>query len=292
MKNQAFIILFLSAALSCGRKGAPENSITVSILPQKYFAERITGGSYKISVMTPSGQSPESYEPTLNQMKELGSSFIYFKAGYLPFELTQMDRLAAANPSMKIVDTSEGIEPIKPEKNEHAHERGGIDPHIWLSPRAAKIMAFNMLNALSGAVPERASEFVKNYSALEADITLISKKIEDSLKSSARKTFICFHPAWTYFARDYGLKQIAIESDGKEPSPFDIKKIIDTAKKENIRTVFVQKEFSADIAQAIAKDIGGKIVQLDPLSENWLEMMNSLSGSLAGEFKTENEETS
>jgi len=95
----------------------------------------------------------------------------------------------------------------------------------------------------------------------------------------SHKTFICFHPAWAYFAREYGLKQIAIEPDGKEPSPSDIKKIIDVAKKEDIKTIFVQKEFSEDIARAIAKDIGGKTVQLDPLSENWLEMMNSLSNA-------------
>ena len=287
LKYETLAVLLLCIALSCGKKNAPANSITVSILPQKYFAERITGGLYKIFVMTPWGQNPESYEPTLRQIGEISSSFIYFKAGYLPFELTQMDRLRAANPSIKIVDTSEGIELIKSDKAGGAHEHGGVDPHIWLSPKTAGAMALNMLNALSAAVPERASEFAKNYAALEADIISASKKIEDSLKSATNKAFICFHPAWTYFARDYGLKQIAIESDGKEPSPSDIKKIIDTAKKENIKTIFVQREFSADIAQAIAKDIGGKTVQLDPLSENWLEMMNSLSNTLAEELKTE-----
>ena len=285
MKHRAFAILFICTILSCSKKSSQTDTITVSILPQKYFAERITGGSYKIFVMTPWGQNPESYEPTLKQMKEIGSSFIYFKVGYLPFELTQVDKIEAANPSMKIVNTSEGIELIE---DEHTHGHGSIDPHIWLSPRAAKTMALNMLNALSAAVPEHSSMFAKNYGALEADIVSVSKKIEDSLKTTSHKTFICFHPAWAYFARDYELKQIAIESDGKEPSPAGIKKIIDTAKKENIRTIFVQKEFPADIAQAIAKDIGGKIIQLDPLAENWLEMMNLLSNTLAKELKAEN----
>jgi zinc transport system substrate-binding protein len=286
-------ILILAAASGCGGSKRVSDTISVSILPQKYLVQRITGDIYKVSVMVPPGQSPESYEPTPLQMKDIGRSLIYFRTGYIPFEASQMDRIAAVNPAMRVVDTSAGIDIIRSEPEEHEkgktekedHHHGGIDPHLWLSARNMKISARIMLSALKEADPGHAALFIENHKKLEEDIDRLDAELSVKLKPLRGKSFICFHPAWTYFARDYGLKQISIEYEGKDPSPAHVKKVIDHAGRENIRAIFIQREFPAALAEALAKDIRGKVLQMDPLSADWLDNMRAMGNAFFSELR-------
>ena len=294
MKNSMFAIIslvFLISLSGCsGGRPAPD-TISVSILPQKYLTERITGDLYRVSVMIPPGHSPATYEPTSRQIKDLNRSFIYFRIGYIPFEMTNMDRISEVNSGMKIVDTSRGVKLIHSDKageENHVsedHPHNGIDPHLWLSPGAIKTVARNMLDALIEAAPQYSDRFNNNYNKLISDIESVDRDISVTLGAIKGRSFICFHPAWTYFARDYGLTQIPIEIEGKEPSPGHIKNIIDRAHRDNVHVVFVQKQFPVSVAGAIARDIDGRVVHVDPLTEDWLKGMKTIADTFHMEVK-------
>ena len=275
----------LCVLISCSKSKTSEQGIAVSILPQKYLVERIAGKTYNVTVIVPPGHSPESYDPTFKQLKDISSAFIYFRIGHIPFELSQLNKIASVNPAMQIVDTSAGIELLHGTHDDHSHHHTGVDPHIWLSPKNARIMAANMFEALKVHDPIHTKTFEKNFNELDADIASADRKISASLNELKGKTFLCFHPAWSYFARDYGLKQISIETDGKEPTPADIKKILAEAKKHNIKAIFIQKEFSAEIAQSIATEINAKVVQLDPLAEDLIATMNTICETFQKEIE-------
>ncbi len=283
------LVVILAAFLffSCSKKAdVAENIITVSILPQKYFAEKIAGSHYTVNVMVPPGASPEMYEPAPSQLEKTASSVVYFRIGYIPFEQNYMSRLASLNPSMKIFDTSEGTELLMSEEHEHhGHEHAGTDPHLWLSPVNAQIIASNMLNALTEVFPADAELFRKNFRVLSEEIAAADKKIRSCLSGLKNRSFICFHPAFTYFADCYGLKQVSLEFEGKDPVPSRIKNIIDLAEKEDIHTVFVQEQFSSSAAEAIARDINGKVVKIDPLGENWPETMTEAAEAFSRNMK-------
>lgn len=281
IRTRPLIALFavqtaLCFAAGCNGKAPELNSISVSILPQKYFAEKITGGKYPVEVMVPPGHNPETFEAGHKQMKAISHSFLYFRIGLIPLETGQMDRFASVNPKMKITDTSEGVSFIV---SEEGHE--GADPHIWLSPKEVRIIARNMLNALVREVPEEAELFNQGFASLMAEVDAADKMLSDKLSPHAGKSFICFHPSWSYLARDYGLRQISVEQNGKEPSPARIKFIEDIARKENIRVVLLEEQFPTELARAMAKDIGGNVVQTNPLAENWPAMMKNTASALA-----------
>ncbi|OQY09703.1 MAG: hypothetical protein B6I28_02540 [Fusobacteriia bacterium 4572_132] len=245
-----------------------KNIITVSILPERYFVKRIVGEDYKINVMLPPGASPTSYDPTPRQLKELNKSKIYFRIGYIPFEKNYMKKIANLNSEMKIIDISEGTDLIKKGKS--------IDPHIWLSPNMVKLEAENIMKAMIKLNPKETKKYQENYLDFKKDLDILDKKIKEKLENKQNNKFLVYHPSWSYFARDYKLNQIPIEVDGKNPTPKNVKKIIDLAKKENIKIIVVQKQMSIQSAKTIAREINGEVIQLDPLSENWYENMEKI----------------
>lgn len=269
MKIKILCIALCVAFLACACKSDKSLSlISVSILPQKYFADRITGGKFNTVAMVPPGHNAETFEITSSQMKAAAASFIYFKIGYVPFEQNYMEKMASLNPNMKIIDTSKGIKLLKSSEEENP------DPHFWLSPTEAKIIVGNMAQALCAEKPEHEEEFKANAAALIKDIDAANARLLAALKPFAGKSFICFHPAWGYIARDCGLTQISVEEEGKEPSPNRLKYIADTAKKENIRAMFLEAQFPKSIAEAAAKDMGCKVILIDPLQENWIKLID------------------
>jgi zinc transport system substrate-binding protein len=299
MKYILFSLLVIICSLpSCNRlrEQPTEKTISVSILPQKYFVESITGKKVKVNVMIPPGASHSSYEPTARQMNLLVNSRAYFKVGYLDFELAWMPRFTGINPEMKVFDLSAGIEPIlgsceHPEISTTTHSTGnekGIDPHTWMSPRNAKIIALNTLNSLIAVFPADSAGFKSNYLSflLQLDeIDSLYMRNADKLKG---RSFIIYHPALAYLARDYDMEQIVLEFDGKEPPPAHIKAIIDLARKKNIHTVFVQKQFSIDNSRSLAKEINAEIIRFDPLDEDWKGQMITLLDKLLVNQKTGN----
>lgn len=298
MKLVILFILLSMFFLYCGSPGTDVISkkfqITVSILPQKYFVHRIVDGGdnldFDIHIMIPPGHSPATYAPTPQQMKNLDHSKLYFRIGHIPFENAWMKNIADNNPNMKIIDTSVGVDLIETREDEGElhqgnHHHAGIDPHIWLSPRAVKIQAKHILDAVI-EIDNKNQEFYKeNYRLFLRDIDRLDQEIKALLGKYRGRKFIVFHPAWAYFARDYGLEQLPIEIEGKAPNPANLKKIIDIARRENIRIIFVQEQFDTNSARAVAAEIGGQVVKIDPLAIDWLVNMKGIAQTLGDALK-------
>jgi len=283
MNKITLLILCLGISLGFQACNSKQNKvdnklISVSILPQKYFIERIAGEDFKVNVLIPPGASPASYEPTPKQMQEMSQSSLYLKIGHIPFEKAWLNKLFEGNSQIKSIDISEGIEFIRgPEfrHGDHVHE-GGIDPHVWSSPKTAKQLVANTFKVLVELAPEKKQEYTMNYMKLMADINIMDKGAEAIFSQMPSKAFMIYHPALSYIARDYGLTQISIEHDGKAPSPAHMRNMLELAKKHQIKIIFLQKQFNIDNAKTIAAEIDAELIQIDPLSEDWLTEMNRI----------------
>lgn len=266
-----FIILF---ACQLGEQSKSTNIITVSIIPQKYFIERIAGELVDVNVLIPSGANPATYSLLPSQMKDIAHSKAWFRMDYIGFELSWAEKIMNVNSDMKVFSLSKGIKLIHSEEsNEEHYHKGGIDPHFWVSPREVSIIAENTLKALVKLYPEHQELFQENYKKLASDIETVDARFFEMISHTKVQSFLIFHPALSYLARQYGLEQIAIEDMGKEPSPQHVKEVIQIAHEKNIKYIFIQKEFNKDNAQTIAKEIGGKVIQINPLDYNWVEQM-------------------
>jgi len=289
MKKTTFIILVIAivaiAAQGCKKKEEQGNIVSVSILPLQYFVQRIGGPGFKVNVLIPPGQSPHTYEPTSQQMIEMSRSRVFFKTGLFPFEDAFMRSMTSTGGGMMVTDTSSGVNLISSHhhgRTGHGHD-SGIDPHIWLSPATARIMADNILEGFIAIDPAGSTLYKKNFQDFMSDIDALDIYIRSELKQVKEKKFLVYHPVWSYFARDYGLTQIPMEIDGKEPDPAHIKDIVDLARREKIRVIFVQKQEPLDYARSLANDIQGKVVHLDPLEGDWIANMRTITKT----FKTE-----
>ena len=290
MKSYILLVLTLLFVVGCNSVGNNKPTVSVTIEPQRYFVEQIVGDNCKVNAIVPAGTSPETYDPTPSQMVSLGKSCLYFKVGYLGFENAWGKTLAENNADVKVVNTSNEISLIEGENLDniiggHVHHEGhshhGIDPHVWSSPKSALIMAENMLNALVMADVENQKLYRDNFKVLRAEIIETDQKIASLLESAPVKSFIIYHPALAYFARDYNLTQYSIEFEGKSPSPQQLKQMIDFAKEQGIRTIFVQKGFDMKNAESLAKEVGASIHSIDPLSYNWSEELIKIAEILS-----------
>jgi zinc transport system substrate-binding protein len=244
----------------------------VSILPQRVLVERVAGQRAVVTVLVGPGQSPATYEPTPRQIARLAEARVYFRIG-VPFEAAWLDRIRAASPGLQIVDTAESIprRDVDPTVAGAASAKGGLrDPHVWTDPRLAKVMAGSIRDALSRLDPAHAEEYARNASAFSADLDALDARIRRLLAPARGGAFLVFHPSWGYFADAYGLRQIPVESEGKEPGPRTLAAVVERARALGIRVVFVQEQFSRRTAEAIAKEIGGRVVAVDPLAEDYL----------------------
>jgi len=256
--------------------------IFVSILPLKYFADKIVGNLYRVEVTVPPGAGPETYSPTPRQMILLSQASGYFSIGYLGFEQTLLDNIKSTNPNLPLFNTSRRIDLIKDEQQHENHVHlQGVDPHIWSSPKSARLIAKNIFDGVMQIDPEKGDSYLKNLNNILAEIEKTDSIVTSLLSKVSSKKFIIFHPALGYFARDYGLEQLSIEFEGKVPSPRHLQSVIETAKSENIKFILVQKEFDQEFAAIIAKETGSKIIQIDPLAYNWPEQMISIAKKLS-----------
>jgi zinc transport system substrate-binding protein len=243
-------------------------SAFVSILPQKYFVERVAGSLAEVSVMVGPGDSPATYEPTPRQIEALSRARVYFQIG-VPFERIWMTRLRAANTDMLAVDTTVGM------------QRRLGDPHVWTSPMLVKSMAARIRDAFVQLDPAHADAYEGNYSRFANDLDALDAQIRVRLSPYAGHAFLVFHAAWGYFADAYGLRQIPIEAEGKEPGPRTLARVISEARTLGIKVVFVQPQFSRSSADMIAQQINGRVVAVDPLAENYMENMRHIAVSFA-----------
>lgn len=295
-----FYLLLLTLLAACQPSNQPRFSdeaalqVTVSILPQAYFVERIAGDLITVNVMVGPGEEAHTYEPKPEQMKSLTQSQILFTIG-LEYEKVWVPRFQDINPGLEIIDSSKGIRRI-PLSTVSAHDddgelhdeedlEGGLDPHVWLSPDNGRVIAENVFLALSELAPQHAEIFQQNYDILINEIDDLDARIETALGDLEGRKFMVFHPAWGYFARQYNLEQIPVQVGGQDPSASELAALIKIAEEENIKVIFVQPTFSTANAESIAKEINARVALVDPLAKDWLSNLEAAAEAFASALK-------
>ncbi|MBN2635104.1 MAG: zinc ABC transporter substrate-binding protein [Prolixibacteraceae bacterium] len=290
MKKLIFLFLIIISVSSCNstkKSSTGEGSvITVSIVPQKTFVEKIAGDDFKINVLVPPGTTPEAGNLLPSQLKEIANSELWFRIGHIGFEYSWKEKIEQANREMKVVDLSEGLDLIEEghtHGDEHVHE-SGIDPHIWLSPRLVKEISKKIYDELVLLKPEKTVEYKTNYLNFVKEIDELDIEIANKLREYKNRKIIVFHPSLSYFARDYGLDQWALESGGKEPAPQHMAKVVDMAKKEHINVIYIQDEFDQENARVFAEEIDGKVIQISPLDPSWVDNLRYITNVFVENF--------
>ncbi|WP_230404530.1 metal ABC transporter solute-binding protein, Zn/Mn family [Nitratidesulfovibrio sp. HK-II] len=313
-------------------RAAAAVQVAVSILPQKYFIQRIAGDLAEVTVMVPSGADPHTYEPKPSQMRGLAGARLYMTIG-VPFEKAWLDRITAAGgKDMTLVRLEKGIDLLPQDEHfldeahghdgehkdghkdghdaakpsgakhdakhdehdgghhhdaeaaeGHHHDHEGGDPHIWLSPALVKMMAGSIKAALVKADPAHAPLYRANHDAFVRELDELDLHINDLFENvpENRRRFMVFHPAWSYFAHNYNLREVAIEVEGREPGPRQLTRIVEFAKKEKIEAIFVQPQFSKRGAETIARNVGATLIEADPLAEDWAANIRRVAEAMA-----------
>ncbi len=282
------VLLSLWATVSCSpQQQSGGQAFYVSIAPLKEIVGGIVGNDFPIYVLVPSGASPETYEPTPKQFIALNRAELVFNVGLIDFETTLLQKI---EDQKKIVHLCHGIDLMTGScSHGHRHDPAGdphhahgIDPHIWTSPRALQRMADNAYEAIRAAYPD-STKYTRNYERLKQRLKELDKRTAEKLAQCGTECFIIYHPALTYYARDYGLQQIAIESDGKEPSARRLGGVIRQARAKGIRKILYQSQFPASAVETVAHDIGAQPVQIDPLREDAINNIDEITGLITNE---------
>jgi len=290
MLRQALVIiitgvLVITVAACSNPAPVPVNDktgVAVTILPQQEFVARVGGDKVDITVMVPPGASPHTYEVTPAQMVQLSKAKAYFKVGSpIEFELAWLDKLLAQNKDMLVVDCSKGVNLIESDDPDETD----TDPHIWTSPGNVKTMVQNICTGLSQVDPQNSQYYEMNRDSYIQKLDELDAEINASLGDTGSRTFIVYHPAWGYFAHDYGLIQLGIEQEGKEPQAAYMARLINQARSQNIKVIFVSPEFDSRSAEAIAREIGGKVVIIDPLAGDYLDNMRKVASAFKEALK-------
>jgi len=275
-----FFLIVLVVSVGCKKitgSSAEKINITVSIPPQAYIVKRIGGEHVNVNVMLPANASPETYEPGPDRIINVGKSKIFFNIG-LPFESTFLNRLKSEFKSLSFVKMHEGIT-LRSFKNvgAHGHDHSGHDPHVWLDPVNLIKMSENTFKTLIKVDPDNKDIYMKNYLELNREFQELNDSLMDMFKDSARKYFVVYHPSWGYFADRFGLFQVPVEVEGKTPSAAEMVKLINIIKTSYVKSVFVQKQFSASVMDSISQSSGAKIRVLDPLEEEVITNLKKVS---------------
>lgn len=295
--------LFLSAATLCGCRGDSGHlppgplRVAVSILPEAWLVREIGGQYVDVVAMVKPGESHETYQPTDAQISRVMSGVAYFCIG-MPFENGRAFAAIRSQGKLRMVDLREGIalrdieaagsgeEASKDEANhKHYHQHGGKDPHVWLSPRLLKIEARTVAKTLGELDPAHREAYDRNLAALDARLDAADREIRRTLDPLRGKTFFVFHPAWGYFADEYGLKQVAIEQEGKEPSDEEATALQRSARQQGVKVVFVQPQIASRGAEAVARAIGARVEVLDPLAPDVLDNLVRAARAIAASYK-------
>jgi len=303
--RKSFVLLFLilaplylfpggqnETAVSSAPAG---DSVAVSILPMKYFVDRITGGTLEVTVIVPPGKSPATYEPSPRQINALAETEIFFTIG-VPFERAFVPTISSNLPNLRIIDTSEGIKKMAiqnhldladseihhdeheaSDEHDHDHDLNLPDPHIWLSPQLVMIQTENIYQALLTLHPDKKEDYAQNYQGFMRDLEALDDTLSATLSPVKGSSILVYHPSFGYFADAYGLKQIPIELGGNEPSPKVLEQVISLARDKNIEVIFVQPEFNRSSAEAVAAAIDGAVVEVAPLKPDYLENMYDIA---------------
>ena len=272
--------------------------VFVSVLPQKTFVERLGGDRVEVRTMVQPGYNPATYNPTPKQISALANAALYVRIG-VPFERVWMERIRTANPNMQIFDARQGIRlQLKP-RHEQMHENDTVwyhhsnrgqaesrtgwepDPHIWTSPPLVKHLCKNIRDTLSALDPANEQNYARNFDAYAVELDALDREIRTLLSGLKNRRFMVFHPSWGYFADTYGMIQVPVEREGKEPGPRSLTALIKQAKRDNLKVILVQPQFPTKFAQQVAHAIGGRVVTVDPLAADYAENLRSVAQQIA-----------
>jgi zinc transport system substrate-binding protein len=279
------------ALAAVGQAGAPagaadpETVVFVGIPPLEFVVERLAGEFVTVEVLLPPGASPHTYEPSPRQMAALDRAALYLQIG-VPFEGPFLDKVKSVVDELRIVDCRRGIELVPVEGGEaHDHGHDFLDPHIWLDPARMQQVAANAAQALKELLPERSPEIDRNLLALELALRETDRRVAEVLARHNGRTMAVLHPAYGYFARRYGLEQLAVEVEGKAPSARQLTAVVDRLENHPLRAIFVQPQFSKTAAQRIADALGCDLVELDPLAADYLANLERMAGRIAASLE-------
>lgn len=261
--------------------------IAVSILPQGYFVQRISGGAVDYTVLVGPGQDPHSYEPTPSQMADLSKAKAWILSN-TDFELALRPKIQSLYPSLSLVDGTDGVIFRKMEAHTHEGEAAPavpatgmeIDRHTWLGRAPARIMATHIKDTLVKIDPKNASAYEANCKALIADIDREFDALIPRLAALKGTTVFVFHPAFGYFLDEFGIEQESVETGGKEPTAQTLAKLVEEARKDKVRAIFVQSQFPVSAAKTLADAVGAKVLPLDPLAPDWLANIKRMGETL------------
>ena len=264
-KIATFIICALLIVGCTTKSDSDKKTIFVTITPMQSIIEEITAGDFDIEVIVPKGASPETFEPTPKQVTSFSDAELIFSTGLIDFEQSLVERISG---DAEVVNLSNGIELIAGSCSHGNHKhKHGVDPHIWTSPRALRTMVTNAHKAIMAHYPDSV-KYTEATERLLERINRLDNYCATRIKAEGVEAMMIYHPAYTYYARDYGIEQIAIEHDGKEPSLRQTTALIEKAKEHGVKAILRQPQYSEDKVRAIANDAGAEIITTDPLAED------------------------
>ncbi len=283
-------LCLLGLFVSCAGNDSAKSVLMVSIPPQKCLLEEIVGDDYEVRSLLSSSSNPETYEPSINDLKALSRAEGYFAMGNMPFESSLLERIAASNPGLPIYDCSAGVALLYGTHGDcgHHHEgescgsHGLPDPHTWSSVKNARVMVKNMRDAVVKINPARSKLYDENFSRLNHRLDSMDRAIAERLGPLKGNAFLVWHPSLSYFARDYGLRQIAVGQEGKEASVVGTQRQIDEARNHGAKVFFSQREYDSSQASTVNAQVGAKIIAINPMNENWEEEINVIVNALYG----------
>lgn len=277
LRSSLLMAALLPMLGACNHQDSEKPSLAVTIAPQKYLLERIVGDKYDIVTLLSASADPETYDPAVSSLMGLQKSEIFFRVGTLGFEQASLGKIAEASPDLKIVNCSVGI-PL----SEGTHGGpNGYDPHVWTSVRNARVMAKNMYEALVQLHPKEKEYFRHRYELLDRDLASMDSTISVMLAPSKGESFVIRHPSLTYFAKDYGLRQVSLELNGKEPTPAQMRHRLDEVRDSKAALFFIEKGHASDATRNIATSLNLPVTEISLLDYDWKENMLNVARAVA-----------
>jgi zinc transport system substrate-binding protein len=281
----AFILTVTSSFAETSSQ--PSHSVVISVAPHRFFVQKIAGDTIKMILFVPANASSHAFEPTPKQMLTASQADMWFGIGE-PFESRALVAMQQSKSKIQFVDLRKNLALITTEEggmhsHHHCCHADSADLHIWLSARLAKIQAQTIAEALIAAYPENTELYTKNLKNFQKKLDDLDQEITQILAPLKNRVMMVSHPAYGYFARDYHIKQLSIEFEGKEPAPRQLTTILENARKANISTIFTQMQYNNKGANLIAKELHAKVVMLDPYSENYIESMRQIAHAIAAQ---------
>lgn len=286
MRMKSLLVLLLLVPLLSGcvsqRESTGQIKVATTIIPLGEFVYAVGGDRVAVTVLVPPGAEPHTFDPSPSQMREVADADIYVENG-VGLE-SWMNSILSVNPHMLVVDTSKGVSLIAG-MDENASGRA-MDTHIWLSPRNAMIQVRNICDGLIRVDPAEKDYYANNRDNYIIKLKELDTYLNSTFAGTKKKKFVVLHPAWTYFARDYGLEQIAIEVEEKEPGPRYLTTVVKAALTNNITIVYVEPQYNPKMAEVISKEINGKVVSIDDLAPNYIENLKSVGEKIAESLRS------